>query len=141
MLNYIIMKLFLYLWVFISLVMYPSVSDAVLKDHETWMGTYLNGKKLGFSYARLKIDPRKILVNVKVYFRMMSEGVDQSTTFTQEIELNSNLKLKKFTLVQELTGHRQIVKAEVDNSKIIEVCTADSVEDNYRVIPGDSQDV
>ena len=99
------MKLFLCLWVSIPLVMYPSVSDAVLKNHETWMGTYLNGKKLGFSYARLKIDSRKILVNVKVYFKMMSEGVDQSTTFTQEIELNSNLKLKKFTLVQELMGH------------------------------------
>ena len=36
-----------------------------------------------------------------------------------------------------LVPHQLI--AEVDNSKIIEVSTTDSVEDNYRVEPGDSQ--
>ena len=36
-----------------------------------------------------------------------------------------------------LVPHQLI--AEVDNSKIIEVSMADSVEDNYRVAAGDSQ--
>jgi mannose-6-phosphate isomerase-like protein (cupin superfamily) len=33
------------------------------------------------------------------------------------------------------------LEALVDNSSITEVSTADSVEDNYRLIPGDSQSV
>jgi len=33
------------------------------------------------------------------------------------------------------------LEALVDNSSISEVSTADSVEDNYRIIPGDSQNV
>ena len=33
------------------------------------------------------------------------------------------------------------LEALVDNSSITEVSTADSVEDNYRIVPGDSQKV
>ena len=41
--------------------------------------------------------------------------------------------------VAELSAHQ--LEALVDNSSITEVSTADSVEDNYRIVPGDSQKV
>ena len=111
-------KLLLYLWLFVFLVAYASVSHAALKDYETWMGIYLQGKKLGFSYVKLKIDTREIVVNMKVYFRMTSEGVDQSTTFTQETHLTPDLELKHFVLVQGLMGHRQKVQAKVREGRL-----------------------
>ena len=111
-------RLLLYLWLSVFLVAYASVSHAALKDYETWMGIYLQGKKLGFSYVKLKIDTREIVVNMKVYFRMTSEGVDQSTTFTQETHLTPDLKLKHFVLVQGLMGHRQKVQAKVKEGRL-----------------------
>ncbi len=55
---------------------------------------------------------------------------------------NGNIKEKTLKLgdsirIKPLTVH-QLIALE-DNSEIIEVSTADSIEDNYRVMPGDSQ--
>lgn len=113
------MKLFLNLWVLIFLGTFCSFSDAALENNEAWMGVYIDGKKLGFSYIRLKIEDSETVVHTKVYFRMMSEGVSQSTTLTQETHLSPDLKLKNFVLVQELMGHRQTIKAKIENNNLI----------------------
>ncbi len=111
-------KLFSFFWVSVFLIASVSTSYAALKDYETWMGTYYHGKKLGFTYLKLRVGEKETVVNMRVYFRMMSEGVDQSTTFTQETHLTPDLKLKHFTLVQELMGHRQKIEAEVKKGKL-----------------------
>ncbi len=54
-----------------------------------------------------------------------------ATTYTEKLKVGDTWRNKP------LVPHQLI--AEMDNSKIIEVSTADSVEDNYRVAPGDSQ--
>ena len=42
-------RVFLFLWAHLFLVTAVSFSHAALKDYETWMGTYFQGKKLGFT--------------------------------------------------------------------------------------------
>ena len=102
------------------------VSHAALKDYEAWMGTYFQGKKLGFTHVRLEKKAREIVVHTKVYLRMVSAGVDQSTAFTQNTHLTRELKLKHFFLLQELMGHRQKIQAEVKNGKLeFQVITPD----------------
>ena len=54
-----------------------------------------------------------------------------ATTHTEKLKVGDTWRNKP------LVPHQLI--AEIDNSKIIEVSTTDSVEDNYRVEPGDSQ--
>jgi mannose-6-phosphate isomerase-like protein (cupin superfamily) len=49
------------------------------------------------------------------------------------LETESSIRITPFTI-------HQLVALE-DDSRILEVSTADSVEDNYRVAPGDSQSV
>jgi len=111
-------RLFLFLWVYIFLVGWVPFSQAALKDYETWMGTYFQGKKLGYTYMRLKIRAEEIAVHTRVFHRMASEGVDQSTTFTQDTYLTPDLKLKNFILLQELMGHSQKIEAEVKNDRL-----------------------
>ena len=111
-------RLFFLLWASIFLISSAPVSHAALKDYEAWMGTYFQGKKLGFTHVRLEIKTREIVVHTKVYLRMASAGVDQSTAFTQNTYLTPELKLKHFILLQELMGHRQKIEAEVKNDKL-----------------------
>jgi mannose-6-phosphate isomerase-like protein (cupin superfamily) len=49
------------------------------------------------------------------------------------LETETSIRIRPFTI-------HQLVALE-DDSRILEVSTADSVEDNYRVAPGDSQSV
>ena len=84
-------RVFLFLWVYIFLVAWVPFSHSALKDYETWMGTYFQGKKLGFTHMRLEIRTEEIAAHTKVFLRMASEGVDQSTTFTQDTYLTPDL--------------------------------------------------
>ena len=67
---------------------------------------------------KLEIEAGEIVIHTKVFLRMESEGVDQSTTVTQNTYLTPDLKLKHFFLIQELMGHRQNIEAEVKNDKL-----------------------
>ncbi len=131
-------KLFLFLWVLVFLIASVPTSHAAIKGYETWMGTYFHGKKLGFTHLKLKVRAKETVINMRVYFRMVSEGVDQSTTFTQETHLTPDLKLKHFTLVQELMGHRQKIEAEAKNGKLeLQVTSSDfKKKDSISFPPG-----
>lgn len=68
----------------------------------------------------------------------------QKGSFTLRLIDTNNGSIKERTLnfgdsirIKPLTVH-QLIALE-DDSEIIEVSTADSVEDNYRVMPGDGQ--
>jgi hypothetical protein len=84
-----------------------------------WMGTYYKGKKLGFSYAKLNVTEQAVTVDSKVFFRLKSGGVDQSTTFNQLTHLTPDLRLKEFSLVQEIMGQRQKIDARIENEKLV----------------------
>lgn len=67
------------------------------------------------------------------------EGAFKLTTINTQTGKEEYTRLVKGTSIRikPLTIHQ--LTAVEDNSVIIEVSTADSVEDNYRVAPGDSQ--
>ncbi|GJL77222.1 MAG: transglutaminase [Nitrospinaceae bacterium] len=84
-----------------------------------WMGTYFKGKKLGFTFARMQVSDDGITVDSKVFFRLKAGGANQSTTFSQNTNLNPDLSLKDFSLVQVIMGSRQKVDAHIKNGKLI----------------------
>ena len=90
-----------------------------LGETSEWMGTYFKGKKLGFSFAKMKVSANGITVESRVFFRLKSGGVDQSTTFNQVTHLTPDLRLKEFSLVQEILGQRQKVDAHIENGKLV----------------------
>jgi len=90
-----------------------------LGETSEWMGTYFKGKKLGFSFAKMNVTATGITINSKVFFRLKSGGVDQSTTFNQVTHLTLDLRLKDFSLVQEILGQRQKVDGHIENGKLV----------------------
>ena len=90
-----------------------------LGETSEWMGTYFKGKKLGFSFAKMKVSANGITVESRVFFRLKSGGVDQSTTFNQVTHLNPDLSLKEFSLVQEIMGQRQKIDGRLENGKLV----------------------
>ncbi len=93
---------------------YPAITD-----RDDWAGTYFKGKKLGFSHVRVRVQPDAILVNSKTYMRLELMGQSQVTSFTQQTELTPDLKLRKFLLLQEISGNRQKVEARLEQNKLI----------------------
>ena len=87
-------------------------------DSDEWTGTYYKGSKIGFNHARVEVRSNDIDVHTKMYFRMMSGKDDQSTILTQDTVLTPDLRLKEFTLLQEITGKRQEVVGRVRGEKL-----------------------
>jgi hypothetical protein len=90
-----------------------------LGETSEWMGTYYKGKKLGFNFAKMNVTPNGITVSSKVFFRLKSGGVDQSTTFNQVTHLTPDLGLKAFSLIQEIMGQRQKIDGHLENNKLV----------------------
>ncbi len=90
-----------------------------LGETTEWMGTYYKGKKLGFSFAKMNVTEKAVTVDSKVFFRLKSGGVNQSTTFNQMTYLTPDLRLKEFSLVQEIMGQRQKVDGHIENQKLV----------------------
>lgn len=116
------MKLFvqtiLILWMFCG-----SVSAQPLfqgsGEREDWMGTYFQGRKLGFTRVQTHWTPEAIEVNSTVFFQIRSESIDQPTTINQKTRLSPNFKFLGFSLLQEITGHRQQVEGKVEGNRLI----------------------
>jgi len=89
------------------------------QDGEEWMGTYFQGKKLGFAHSRTRVRDGAIELSSRVHLRLKSESGDQSTSFTQETELTPALGLVRFSLLQEIMGHRQKVEAREEKGRLV----------------------
>lgn len=89
-----------------------------ITNSETWTGTYYKGSKIGFNHARVEVRPNIIDVHTKMYFRLKSGQADQSTILTQDTTLTPDLRLKEFTLLQEIMGKRQEVVGRVQGSRL-----------------------
>ena len=78
-------------------------------EREDWLGTYFQGKKIGFTKSKIRWGPEGILLDSTVFFKIRSKSIDQSTTIKQTTRLSPNFKLSGFSLLQEISGHRQWV--------------------------------
>ena len=92
--------------------------DIPINEDEEWLGMYFKGEKLGFSYSKMKRLPDSIVFDNKVFFQFQVGGANQTTSFSQKSELGPDLKPKSFSLVQEITGHRQQVEGKMKNGKL-----------------------
>jgi hypothetical protein len=91
-------------------------------EQEDWMGTYFQGRKMGFTRVKTRWTPEAIEVDSTVFFQVRSESVNQSTTIKQKTRLSSDLKFLNFSLLQEITGRRQQVEGRMEGNRL-----------NYRV--------
>lgn len=87
-------------------------------EQEDWMGTYFQGRKIGFTRVQTRWTPEAIEVDSKVFFQIRSESTDQSTTINQTTRLSSDFKLLSFSLQQEITGHQKQVVGRMKGNKL-----------------------
>ncbi|SVD02270.1 uncharacterized protein METZ01_LOCUS355124, partial [marine metagenome] len=88
-------------------------------EREDWMGTYFQGRKMGFTRVQTRWTPKSIEVDSTVFFQIRSKSIDQSTTINQKTRLGPDFKLRGFSLLQEITGHRQQVEGRVEGNRLI----------------------
>ena len=88
-------------------------------EREDWMGTYFQGKKLGFTRVQTRWSLQGIEVDSTVFFQIRSKSIDQSTTINQKTRLGPDFKLRSFSLLQEITGHRQQGEGRVEGNRLI----------------------
>ena len=88
-------------------------------EREDWMGTYFQGKKLGFTRVQTRWSLQGIEVDSTVFFQIRSKSIDQATTINQKTRLGPDFKLRSFSLLQDITGHRQQVEGRVEGNRLI----------------------
>ena len=114
------LKLLFHITLFGAALWWAGWAGAVpIVDSDDWSGTYFKGHKMGFNHARVEVGDQTIEVHTKMYFRLKSGNIDQSTTFTQNTTLNLDLSLKRFVLLQEIMGKRQEIVGRVEGHKLI----------------------
>ena len=117
-------QIFLILWAFCgSVYAQPLFQGGPLLqgsgEREDWMGTYFKGRKMGFTRVQTRWTPKSIEVDSTVFFQIRSKSIDQSTTINQKTRLGPDFKLRGFSLLQEITGHRQQVEGRVEGNRLI----------------------
>ncbi|PIQ95662.1 MAG: hypothetical protein COV67_13740 [Nitrospinae bacterium CG11_big_fil_rev_8_21_14_0_20_56_8] len=105
----------LFFLLYIPLVSLPAYAAV----EEEWLGTYFQGKKLGFTQVRTDSGPAEVTVDSRVHIRMEMQGLDQSTTFTQSTVLDPENRLLRFSLVQEIMGNRQKVDGRIEGDTLV----------------------
>ncbi len=110
-------QVILFLWVFCGQVYAQPLFQGV-GEQEDWMGTYFQGRKMGFTRVQTRWTPEAIEVDSTVFFQIRSESVDQSTTIKQKTRLSSDFKLLDFSILQEITGHRQQIEGSMEGNRL-----------------------
>ncbi|MBC8285032.1 MAG: transglutaminase domain-containing protein [Nitrospinae bacterium] len=87
-------------------------------EREDWLGTYYQGKKMGFTKSTTRWGPDGVVMDSTVFFKISSESVDQSTTIKQTTRLDTNFRLLSFSLLQEISGHRQQVDGKLVGNEL-----------------------
>jgi len=87
-------------------------------EREDWLGTYYKGKKMGFTKSKTRWGPEGVVIDSTVFFKIRSKSIDQSTTIKQKTRLSSDLKLLSFSLLQEISGHRQQVEGKMEGNEL-----------------------
>ena len=87
-------------------------------EREDWLATYYQGKKMGFSKSVTRWSPSGVEVESTVFFKILSNSVDQSTTLKQTTRLSLKNRLLSFSLLQEISGHRQQVEGSLKGNEL-----------------------
>ena len=103
----------------LALVWVQAASALPIQDADEWSGTYLQGQKIGYNNAQVKVKQSGVDVHTEMVLNLKTGDIDQSTRFTQETELTPDLKLKRFVLLQELMGKQQEVVGRVKGGKLV----------------------
>ena len=106
------------LWVFCG----SSFAQALFQgsgEREDWMGTYFQGKKMGFTKVITRWNKESIEVGSTVFFQIRSESVEQSTIIKQQTRLGLDLQVQGFSLLKEINGHRQQIEARVQGDRLV----------------------
>ncbi|MFQ5674216.1 MAG: transglutaminase family protein [Nitrospinales bacterium] len=88
-------------------------------EQESWMGVYFRGHKLGFTHSLLRSTVDAVQMNSWMYLRMKAGGANQVTSFNQETHLTPELRLKKFSFLEEIMGHRQQIEGHPENGQLV----------------------
>ncbi len=113
-------------------------SPLALMERDEWAGTYFKGHKLGFTHGRVERQGKDVVVHTRVFFRLKAGGENQTTIITQVTTLDEKLRLKKFSLLQEIMGSRQRVLGHwVDGKLEYEVTTSGYQKTKSMVFPPD----
>ena len=87
-------------------------------EREDWLGTYYKGKKMGFTKSKTRWSPEGIVMDSTVFFKIRSKSIDQSTIVKHTTRLSPDLKLSSFSLLQEISGHRQQVEGKMEGNEL-----------------------
>ena len=87
-------------------------------EREDWLGTYYKGKKMGFTKSKTRWGPEGVVMDSMVFFKIGSDSADQSTTIKQTTELSPDFRLSRFSLIQEIAGHRQQVEGKLEGNEL-----------------------
>ena len=113
------MKLFLNLiFLIFAHIAYSQSLFEGLGEREDWLGTYYKGKKMGFTKSKTRWGPKGIVMDSTVFFKIQSKSIDQSTIIKHTTRLSPDLKLSSFSLLQEISGHRQQVEGKMEGNEL-----------------------
>ena len=113
------MKLFLNLiFLIFAHIAYSQSLFEGLGEREDWLGTYYKGKKMGFTKSETRWGPKGIVMDSTVFFKIQSKSIDQSTIIKHTTRLSPDLKLSSFSLLQEISGHRQQVEGKMEGNEL-----------------------
>ena len=87
-------------------------------EREDWLGTYYKGKKMGFTKSKTSWGPEGIVMDSTVFFKIRSKSIDQSTIIKHKTRISPDLKLSSFSLLQEISGHRQQVEGKMEGNEL-----------------------
>ena len=90
-------------------------------EREDWLGTYYQGKKMGFTKSKTRWGPDGVVMDSMVFFKISYVAADQSTTIKQTTRLSPDFKLSSFSLIQEISGHRQQVEGNLKVTNLVSV--------------------
>ena len=91
----VITQILLTLWVFCGTIDAQPLFQGD-GEREDWVGTYFQGRKMGFTRVQTRWNPEIIEVDSKVFFQIRSESIDQSTTISQRTRLSPDLSFWVF---------------------------------------------
>ena len=87
-------------------------------EREDWLDTYYKGKTMGFTKSKTRGGPKGIVMDSTVFFKIQSKPIDQSTIIKHTTRLSPDLKLSSFSLLQEISGHRQQVEGKMEGNEL-----------------------
>ncbi|HIE05794.1 MAG TPA: transglutaminase domain-containing protein [bacterium (Candidatus Stahlbacteria)] len=90
----------------------PQLGSIAIPDSEEWMGVYLKGKKIGYSYSAIKGVAAGYEIENRIKWDLFVMGARQTISAFVEAHTDSNFVLKDFYLDFQSPGDKKKVKGE-----------------------------